>query len=171
MKNRKWTDEQLIEAIKSSFSVREALQKLGIIPAGGSYKTFHSAVKKLNLDVSHFTGQGHLKGKTHNWSPTKPLDEILIDGSFVQSYKLKNRLIKIGLIKDQCSECELSEWRGQKLSLHLDHIDGNPINNKLDNLRLLCPNCHSLTDTYCGKNKRNNNLKMVALVGLEPTSR
>lgn len=156
---RTWTDEQLIEAIKDSTSVRSVLIKLGLSPKGGSYKIVRSHIKRLNLDISNFTGQGHLKGKTHNWSQSAPLEEILVDGSFAQSYKLKKRLIKAELIIDQCNECGLSEWRGKKLSLHLDHIDGNPINNKLENLRLLCPNCHSLTDTYCGKNKRNNNLK------------
>jgi Zn finger protein HypA/HybF involved in hydrogenase expression len=168
---RKWTDEQLIEAVKNSLSVREVLQKIGVIPAGGSYKVFHNAIKRLNLNTDHFTGQGHLKGKTHNWSPAIPLEDILIDGSITQSYKLKNKLLKENLIKNECDECGILEWQGQKLSLHLDHINGINTDNRLENLRLLCPNCHSLTDTYCGKNKRNNNLKMVAKVGLEPTSR
>ena len=72
---RKWTDEQLIEAVKRSVT------NIGVIPAGGSYKVFHNATKRLNLNTNHFTGQGHLKGKTHNWSPSIPLEDILIDGS------------------------------------------------------------------------------------------
>ncbi len=151
---RKWTDEQLIAAVKNNFSIRGVLLEIGLIPAGGSYKVIQQHIKRLKLDDSHFTGVGHLKGKNHNWNPKQPLKDLLILGSNPQSYKLKIRLIKEGLLPDECSRCGISQWQGEKLSLHLDHIDGNNINNQLDNLRLLCPNCHSLTDTYCGKNKK-----------------
>ncbi len=67
--------------------------------------------------------------------------------------KLKNRLLKENLLEYKCSNCEISNWLGKSLALHLDHIDGNSHNHKLENLRLLCPNCHSQTDTWCGKNK------------------
>jgi predicted RNA-binding Zn-ribbon protein involved in translation (DUF1610 family) len=66
---------------------------------------------------------------------------------------MRNRILRENLIPYKCDKCEISEWNGQKLSLHLDHIDGNAWNHELSNLRFLCPNCHSLTDTYTGKNK------------------
>ena len=70
-----------------------------------------------------------------------------------QTFKLKNRLLKENILEDRCSICGIDEWQGKKISLQLDHIDGNSHNHRLDNLRLVCPNCHSQTDTYCGKNK------------------
>ena len=83
-----------------------------------------------------------------------PLDEIL-EGKHpqYQTNKLKHRMINANIIKNECNECGLSTWMGKQLSLHLDHIDGNNHNHMRNNLRLLCPNCHSLTDTWCGKNK------------------
>ena len=151
---RKYTDEQFIEAVKNNFSIREVLKTLGLAPAGGSYKLFHARVKKLNLDTSHFTGQAYLKGKSHDWSPKISLKEILIkDSLYSNTSSLRRRLIKESILLDQCNRCGLTEWQGEKLSLHLDHIDGDNTNNSIENLRILCPNCHSLTPTYCGKNK------------------
>jgi hypothetical protein len=79
----------------------------------------------------------------------------ILDGKHptYQTLKLKNRLLKEKILEDKCSSCGLTEWLGNPLSLHLDHIDGNNHNHVKSNLRLLCPNCHSQTDTWCGKNK------------------
>ena len=81
-------------------------------------------------------------------------DEIL-DGKHpsYQTYKLKNRMLKEGILVNICSECGISEWNGKSISLELDHVDGVRTNHKLENLRLLCPNCHSQTDTYRSKNR------------------
>lgn len=155
MRQRKYTDEQLINAVKNNLSIAGVLKELGLAEAGGSYKLFHGNVKRLNLDISHFTGQGHLKNKTHEWNTKIPLDEVLIkDSTYTTSSTLRKRLIKEGILIDQCNRCGITDWQEEKLSLHLDHIDGNNTNNELGNLRLLCPNCHSLTPTYCGKNKK-----------------
>ena len=72
------------------------------------------------------------------------------------THETKLRLIKLGIFVNKCSTCNITDWNNQPLSLHLDHIDGNPRNNQISNLRLLCPNCHSQTDTYCGKNVNKN---------------
>jgi hypothetical protein len=68
--------------------------------------------------------------------------------------KLKNRLIKENLLENKCSICGINNWLGKEIKLQLDHIDGNSHNHLFENLRLLCPNCHSQTETYCGKNKK-----------------
>ena len=83
-----------------------------------------------------------------------PLEEIL-DGKHpqYQTNKLKNRMISEGVLENKCESCGLTEWLGNTLTLHLDHIDGNNHNHTRNNLRLLCPNCHSQTDTWCGKKK------------------
>jgi hypothetical protein len=154
MSKRKYTDEQFIQAVKESFSVREALKKLGLSPTGGSYKLFVKRCKMLNLDTSHFTGKGHLKNKTHNWAPKIDLSLILVEDSHYNSNSLRKRLIKENYFKYQCCDCLLSEWRGEPIRLELEHINGVNTDNRIENLKILCPNCHSLTDTYRGKNKK-----------------
>ena len=155
MKARKYTDQQFTDAVKNNFSVRNALQALGLSPTGGSYKLFYVRVKNLNLDISHFTGQSYLKNKSHDWATKIPLTDILVkNSSYLNSNSLRKRLIKEGVLDNKCSRCSITTWQGEKITLHLDHINGDNTDNQLSNLRLLCPNCHSLTPTYCGRNKK-----------------
>jgi hypothetical protein len=127
---------------------------LSLHPTGGNYVSIHQAIKRLELDASHFTGRGHLKGKQHDWTPTISFEEILVENStYNNRSKLKSRLIKAGLLKNACYECGIAEWRGKALSLVLDHINGQNDDNRLGNLRLLCPNCNSQTETFAGRNK------------------
>jgi hypothetical protein len=155
MSKRTYTNEQFIEAIKNNYSVRGALKTLGLVPAGGSYKLFYQRVKELNLDISHFTGQSHWEGKPHPNNAKIPLKTLLIKGGKpYNTHQLRLRLISENIFINECIECHISKWQGKPLSLHLDHIDGDNTNNELSNLRLLCPNCHSQTPTYCGRNKK-----------------
>ena len=157
---RTYRDIDLIEAVKASKSIANVLRIIGLNEAGGgNYKTVRQKIQELNLNTSHFTGQGHLKGKTHNWSPTTPLEEILIKhtpwkGS---NCSLKPRLYAAGILEEKCYTdiCPIkgSEWCGRRIALHLDHINGDNRDYRPENLRILCPNCHSQTDTYCGRNK------------------
>lgn len=148
----KYTEEQFIEAVKTSTSVRQVLSKIGVKEAGGNYKVAKDKIKKLNLDTSHFTGMGWLKGQTHKHT-TKPIEYYLTEDSYHQSYKLKLRLVAEGIKQHKCEKCGIIEWMGQPTPIELDHINGNNRDNRLENLRLLCPNCHAQTPTYRGKNK------------------
>jgi len=155
-KKRKYTDEQFRDIIRDSFSVAQCLDKLGLRPSGGNYKCFHQKVSELNIDTSHFTGQAYLKGKTHNWTPKIPLKDILVTNCYYQSHKLRLRLIKEKIKEHRCESCNNTEWLGKPIALELEHINGIHTDNRIENLKLLCPNCHSLTETYRGKNKGKN---------------
>lgn len=146
------TDEQVCQAVAKASSMREVLIMLGVVPAGGNYKTFKQRIIELGLDTSHFRGKGWRKGKK---KPTYkiPLEQILRENSTYQrTTSLRKRLIEEGYFEHRCAECGLTEWRNQPIPLELDHINGERQDNRLENLRLLCPNCHALTSTYRGKN-------------------
>ena len=148
---RKWTDPQLTVAVKSSVSVAGVLRKLDLGISGGNYETIKLRIRQLGLCTRHFTGQGWSRGKMR---PRIPLDALLVEGSSRNGTDLKKRLIKAGLLKNECSVCGINEWCGEALSLERDHINGVRSDNRLENLRLLCPNCHSQTPTYCRRNTK-----------------
>lgn len=152
MNKKKWTDKQFIEAIKNSLSYAEVIRKLNLKPAGGNYDTVNRKIKELNLDTSHMTGQLWNKGK-HFTCKKRPLEDILIKGStFISTYKLKNRLLKENIKDYACENCKLKEWCNKQIPLELHHINGDKHDNRIENLQLLCPNCHALTENYRGKN-------------------
>lgn len=155
----KWSkDPELLSmlqtAASSSLSIREALQKLKLSPYGSNYKGFKNACNRLGIDLSHMTGQAWLKNRTHSFNRRRPLSEVLVENSLTQTSSLRRRLIKEGLLENKCCVCGLSDWLNKPLALQLDHINGNCFDNRLKNLRILCPNCHSQTDTFAGKNTK-----------------
>jgi hypothetical protein len=150
MKLRKYTAHQLAAAVENSTSLAQTLSKLGVAPYGGNYVVLKKAIRHFNLNTSHFTGQIWNKGKVIG--PKQPIERYLSNELKIQSYKLKRKLLSEGVLKKMCSHCQNSEWLGQPVPLELDHINGDPFDNQLSNLRLLCPNCHALTPTYRGKN-------------------
>lgn len=140
-------------AAKTSQSIAGMCRCFGLKPCGGNYKIMHKAIKEYDLDISHFTGQGWNTGLHFKPAEAKPIKDILVVDSNYQSYKLKRRLIQEGLKDNICERCRLSEWQGAPIPLELHHINGNNRDNRLENLALLCPNCHALTKSYRGKNK------------------
>lgn len=152
MKRYNFTKEQLTEAINNSLSIRQALLKLGVVAEGGNYRVIHKAIKKYNLNIDHFKQQSWAKNK--KFGPKRKIEDYLSNKFFISSYKLKNRLLKENFFSRQCSKCQLTTWLGEPIPLELDHINGKHDDNTLSNLRLLCPNCHALTDNYRGKNQQ-----------------
>ena len=151
MARHKYSVDDLKNAIKNSRSIAQVLDKLGIVPAGGNYKTIKRRIDKHNIDISHFGGQSWKRGQATG--PTKPIDFYLTKNSIVQSFKLKKRLLSENIFQHKCYECNQTKWLNNPIPIELHHIDGDPYNNELSNLTLLCPNCHALTDNYRGKNK------------------
>jgi hypothetical protein len=146
---RRWTATDLEKAVRESTSVSEVSRRLGYSPNGGVHRMIVSHIRSADLDTSHFLGQRWAHGRTLDRKVT-PLEEILVQGSGYRSNShLRKRLLKAGLLEAECSGCGLTSWRGRPLPLHLDHINGDHTDNRLENLRILCPNCHALTDSWC----------------------
>ena len=155
MSNQKnsFTDEQLIEAVKNSLSKAEVIRKLGLVVGGANYSTITRSIKRLNLDTSHFTGQGWNVGDRYRTVvPKRPLAEVLVENStWINTAKLKKRLLDENKKERKCEICGATEWMGEPIPLELHHVNGIHDDLRIENLQILCPNCHSFTDNYRGK--------------------
>jgi hypothetical protein len=151
----KHTKEELENAVMKSMSNAGVCRELGILASGGNYKTIKAKLKELDIDTSHFTGAAWNQGVQFKPFMVKyDLVDVLIENSpYKSSYHLKDRLYREGLKEKKCEECGLVDWNGKPITLELDHINGNHSDNRLSNLRILCPNCHSQTKTF-GNKKR-----------------
>ena len=138
-------EQQLIDVCKEAKSMREAAIKLGL-----AFNTFRRKAKKLGCYKTNQSGKGI--EKEFSWKI--PLNEIF-EGKHPNFSRcaLKSRLLITGLKENKCEICGITKWNGNSLVIHLDHINGINNDNRLENLRMLCPNCHSQTSTYTGKNK------------------
>jgi hypothetical protein len=154
MKKRSWTEEELKKAAKTSKSLRQVLVKLNLKEAGGNYSQIKKFLGIYKINIKHFTGKGWNKGMRGIGKPRLQLKEILKKESYFQSFKLKKRLFSAGL---KPRECEICGWNKVSIDgrtpLELDHINGDSLDNRLKNLRILCPNCHSLQITHRGLNR------------------
>lgn len=150
-KRKPWHDSDIIEAVKISTTYRDVLQALGRpIYSGSGYRFLKDKIRKLELDISHFTGRSREPRKPPK---KRPLNEYLVEGVIYHSVShIKKRLIKEGYKTAKCEICCLETWLDAPIALELHHIDGDKYNNLLENLQFLCPNCHATTNTYRGKN-------------------
>jgi len=149
-----WTTplEEFLSIIKESFTITECLQKLGLVNKGRNNKTFLARVQKENISIEHIRKQSASVSQSKR---RIPLEDFLVLGREVKGSDLKKKLVSADLMKDECSVCgQLPEWNGKPLSLELDHINGNRLDNRIENLRIICPHCHSQTDTFRGRANR-----------------
>lgn len=149
------SDEEITAAVPNSLNWSDLLRNVGLCESGSSQHGIRQRVKALGLDTTHFSGHNRRAVLGHT-GRSAPISEFLRNPRKVNSSHLKGRLIQEGMLENRCTECgQDSTWNGKHLVMQLDHIDGDRLNNLLDNLRLLCPNCHSQTPTYRGRNKGN----------------
>lgn len=138
----KYSLEELKEIVKHCFSYRQFAKELGY--SSESFDSIKQIIERYGLDISHFKGQG--------WNKDNINYSIFKNGKASNSGVLLRALTILRGWK--CEKCQKEKWQGERIPLCIHHIDGNHINNEIDNLQVLCPNCHAQTDNYCGKNKR-----------------
>lgn len=149
-----YTREALAPAVAASFSVAEVIRRLGLRQAGGNHTHITRRIRELELDTSHFVGSRWNRGRH---SPNRlTAAQLLIErpelARKTPSHRLRRALLEIGR-PYRCEACGLGErWQHAALRLEIDHINGRHNDNRAENLRLLCPNCHSQTETFCARN-------------------
>jgi 5-methylcytosine-specific restriction endonuclease McrA len=153
MENRiyKLSDDEFSNLVKSSLNISEVLFKLGYTTKGNSwgYSQVKQRMTDLNLSGKDFRGKSAISEK----KVVDP-DKLFCKGSKHARTVLRKTIIRQQLLPYKCSICGITEWNGKTLSLELDHINGENNDNRIENLRFLCPNCHSQTDTYGSRNQK-----------------
>ncbi|NWF30088.1 HNH endonuclease [Streptomyces sp. PKU-EA00015] len=152
----RWTKEILEAAVAASMNMCEVLRRLGLEVVGGHHTHISRRVKALGIDTSHFhvhSRPGRSEKRRHRSPQELLVEQDPAKARREQSSRLKRAMLQLG-VENRCSLCGIEPtWRGHPLPLEVDHIDSNWRNNRIENLRLLCPNCHSGTDTYRGRGK------------------
>ena len=140
----KYSYHYLEPIVAESNSMKEFLDKIGNSSSGNAHKRWKKYFEENNIDYSHFKKRWSSKEKT--------IEETFVEGNYFDQKSLKSKVLKYNLIEYKCSCGNTGEWNGKVLILQLDHINGNNCDNRIENLRFLCPNCHSQTETHSGKN-------------------
>ena len=148
----KYTKELLQEKIKNCYSFAELCRRLGLKPEGSNPKTVRRKLEEFGIDYSHFTGK---RWNTNTNNPVyrgKYLPN-LCEHSSLSSSNIKELIYRLGLKENRCEKCGISTWQNRPIVCELHHINGNSTDNRIENLQILCPNCHSQTDNFRSRNK------------------
>jgi ribosomal protein L40E len=148
----RYTEDDARAAIAASLSYAEALRRLGLRAAGGNHATLKRYAAAWDISIAHFDPHGTQRRGGPHARTARPLSEILVEHSTYSRSQLKERLYREGLRTRECELCgQGEEWRGNHMSLILDHVNGVADDNRLENLRIACPNCAATFDTHCGR--------------------
>jgi len=155
MRKRKYTKEFLEPIVEKCYTVSAVMRILGVRLSGGTHSLISKRIKEYEIDTSHFLGQRHNTGKPSMYKHTKEsfTKEVLcVDGKRWNSHAIKLRLFEYEMKENICEGCkQCPTWNGAELKMQLEHINGNHEDNRIENLKILCPNCHSQTSTFCRK--------------------
>ena len=164
MRKSKYTIDLLLPIVKEKVSLAGVIRALGLKPTGGNHRSIKNRIRQLNIDISHFTGQRWNNGLTANDHPgiAAQMKKVSFPDNVVLSENAPHRIhpsrLRKLMIKNRipyiCKNNHLPEWMGNPLQLHIDHENGKSNDNRLENLRFLCPNCHQQTDTWGNKKRK-----------------
>ncbi|MYT30603.1 MULTISPECIES: HNH endonuclease signature motif containing protein [unclassified Streptomyces] len=151
----RWTRETLQAAVSASTNMCEVLRYLGLEVVGGHHTHINRRIRAYGIDTSHFTPAARTENMRGN-RRRRTAEEILVEATSAHATRIPNNRLKRALrergVAEHCALCGIEAvWQGEPLPLEVDHIDGNWRDNRIGNLRLLCPNCHSTTDSYRGR--------------------
>lgn len=146
MKFYDWNEQRLREAVANSVNYKDVLRFLNIPTNGNNSSTLKRKIEHLGIDISHFTFAPKIRAKR-----IKDIKDYLVDESKCSRHVLKRHLLSEGYKQNICEICGISEWNGKPLAMQIHHKDGDTHNNRLDNLMMICPNCHAQTENYRGK--------------------
>jgi len=156
-------ENEFQDLLNTSSSFVDILIKVGLDPYNGNHKTLNHRVREGGFDISILEKNRKKNQETHMKSlhkkKTYSLEDVLVENSNYGSYNLKQKLLSNNILENKCFECSITDtWNNKPISLQLDHINGINNDNRLENLRILCPNCHSQTETFSGKRHKINKL-------------
>ena len=158
---KKYSKEWLEELCKNSRSYSEVLTKAGRKAGGGNQSYLKLKISEYNIDTSHFIGYAWKRGSTSETDKRikgnlkYKLEDLLVEDCIVRRNVVRKYILKYKVIPYICQGCgNIGKWNGYNMSLELDHINGIYNDNRIENLRFLCPNRHAITDTYAGKNNK-----------------
>jgi hypothetical protein len=151
---RHYSKEDFKEAVRKSYCFSDVSRNLGIIIHSNNTKTIRKLIKEYDIDISHFDVK-----KTYRRNKKEYLfDEIFVKDSPVLRHKVRTYVLSFNVLDYLCKKCgNEGNWMDEVLVLQLDHINGDSKDNRIENLRFLCPNCHTQTNTFCRKNIKKNN--------------
>lgn len=155
MKKVQWTKELLEKIVPDCYSYADVLKKVGLKTTGSNPKTLQKKLYEFNVDFSHFRGQGwQVYGHPSFGKSGIPLLAMLCEHSSFSSAHVKERLFNNHIKENKCEICGLSEWLSKPIMCELHHINGDTTDNRIENLQILCPNCHSQTDNFRSRNRK-----------------
>lgn len=157
------TPEELQKLLNESNSYSDILRKLGMSAHGNNLKTLYKIINEYNLDISIISNNktNYYRNLIKNIPKKISLSDILNNKVVYKSHNLLDRLVKAGLKELRCEKCGITEWNNDIIKFHLHHKDGDHNNNRLENLEVLCPNCHSQTGNFAGKNIKNRPYNII----------
>ena len=158
----RYSEEEARAAVACSLSFAETLRRLGLCATGGNWRTLRIWVERWDISTEHFDARAAQRSGLRKTPQT--LASILVEGSTYSRNHLKNRLYREGLKARRCELCGQGEvWRGRPMGLILDHVNGVRDDHRIENLRILCPNCAATLETHCGRKNRHEIVQRACL--------